>query len=278
MNNDIVSGGETQAAHRCFLFEIERMGRETNKRTQDNRSAKASDYLREAVENLYNVFAHYRLGSDFADSVSLRDFELLAKTPLSKLRFEDLQRYVFKAITTWGEVNHFKHFLPRMLDILDDFLGEFELEVLFGKLRYGKFETWPTPEQTAVNRFLDLYWKKSLADPELEIDDLICAIAIPLQSIQPFLKIWQETKTEVAAIHFAKFLNANDRELLRMGRLCNAFWDANGLPAKEMMDWLQLDDHHPYLNLIDESIIEREFPYLRSQLTAVQAALKRSIN
>ncbi|RAQ98463.1 hypothetical protein [Thermogemmatispora tikiterensis] len=85
----------------------------------------------------------------------------LGRLPLRQLRGADLQHYAWKAMTTWGEVTDFKHFLPRWLELVlrgqDDGFA-LELGQLAHKLAYGQWRSWPRAEQEAVEAALLLAW------------------------------------------------------------------------------------------------------------------------
>lgn len=73
-----------------------------------------------AVNALFQVFKSYRLGDDFTGCqhcVSASDSQELAVVPLHELTVRQVDRYAFKAMTTWGTERHFKHFLPRLFEL-----------------------------------------------------------------------------------------------------------------------------------------------------------------
>src|SRR5262245_27451164 len=117
--------------------------------------------MKQEISELYRVFKPYRLGPDFvgcSHCVDPADSDRLANTELHGLTLADLDSYSFNAMTTWGDAKHFKHFLPRLFEIAStDFNDFLSLEVLFGKLEYGKWYEWPEVEQDAVNDFLHAF-------------------------------------------------------------------------------------------------------------------------
>lgn len=238
-----------------------------------------------AIDNLYATFAHYRIGDDFTGCdccVGAEHCARLAAPPLRQLTYDDLERYSRKAMSTWGNVRHFKHFLPRLLELTiehrDDFL---DLAVVFGKLKYGQFDSWPKREQDAVNRFFDKYWEYQLAAPvagafEDAIDTVLCAIANALSSVQRFLDVWIATRTENAKRHLAAFILNNDGTLLKKGRLSNAFWDTTGQPHTEVVRWLQSDAVLEYFEGAHDPEFADDFSYAWPQLIAIRAALAES--
>ncbi|PHS03790.1 MAG: hypothetical protein COA78_17320 [Blastopirellula sp.] len=236
----------------------------------------------DTINNLYSTFAHCRIGDDFTGCdccVGPEHSARLADPPLRVLTYDDLERYSRKAISTWGNVRHFKHFLPRLLELTiehrDDFL---DLAVVFGKLKYAQFDSWPQRERDAVNRFLDEYWDHQLAGPiigafEDSIDTVLCAISNALPSIQRFLDAWISTRTNNAKRHLAAFILNNDDSLLKNGRLSSAFWDTNASPHSEVVTWLQSDAVFNYFDGDGDAVLIDDFSYAWTQLMAIRSSL-----
>lgn len=83
---------------------------------------------------------------------------LLRSKPLRLLKSAELQRYVFKAMTTWGTLNDFKYYLPRILELFFSGQSDLELSIILDKLNYGRWREWPDIErQTIRGLFLD-WW------------------------------------------------------------------------------------------------------------------------
>lgn len=238
--------------------------------------------MNDAIDNLYATFAHCRVGDDFTGCdccVGPEHSAKLAAPPLRDLSYDDLERYSRKAMSTWGNVRHFKHFLPRLLELTvehrDDFL---DLAVVFGKLKYAQCDTWPQREQDAVNGFFDEYWKYQLADSivgafEDSIDTVLCAISNALPTVQRFLELWISTRSDNAKRHLAAFILNNDDTLLKKGRLSNAFWDTTGQPHSEVVNWLRSDTLLGYFDGANDSALVDDFTYAWPQLMAIRSAL-----
>src|SRR5215471_10710000 len=108
-----------------------------------------------ATETLYTVFAAYERKEHMESCPCCRGPESLRPLfgrPLRQLTAEDLHSYAFAAMTTMGDVDDFRHFLPRILELLKDdgFLASVDREVVLSKLRYGHWGTWVEEEQSAV--------------------------------------------------------------------------------------------------------------------------------
>jgi hypothetical protein len=236
----------------------------------------------DTIDNLYVTFAHYQLGDDFAGCdccVGPEHSAKLAAPALRALTYADLERYSRKAISTWGNVQHFKHFLPRLLELSiqhrDDFL---DLAVVFGKIKYAQLDSWPQRERNAVNRFFDEYWEYQLNQPivgtfEDSIDTVLCALSNAFSSVERFLYAWTANSTANAKRHFAAFILNNDATLLKKGKLSNAFWDTTGQPHCEVVNWLQSDVVVDYFDDAGDATFVEEFSYAWPQLMAIRSAL-----
>ncbi|MDI9309761.1 MAG: hypothetical protein QM535_06065 [Limnohabitans sp.] len=117
--------------------------------------------LKLSIENLYEFFSVYPLGSEITGCpccVSNTDKEKIHSKPLKELEGEDLDRYAFKAMTTWGNVEDFKHFLPRIFELLSTGNLLVDTFIVLGKLEYAKWTTWKETEQEVIKVFLLEWW------------------------------------------------------------------------------------------------------------------------
>ena len=130
--------------------------------------------LEVSVEHLYETFSAYPLVEKMDGCpccVSDTDKEKLHIRSLRDLEENDLSRYAFKSLTTWGTVEDFKHFLPRLFDICVKGSLKIDLDILLRKLEYGHFRMWPENERAAVEAFIWQWWHHHIAthsyfDPE----------------------------------------------------------------------------------------------------------------
>jgi len=130
--------------------------------------------LKIAIEDLYDTFSIYPFKSTMKGCpccVSDTDEEKIHSKQLRDLNEDDLSRYAFKAMTTWGDTDDFKHYLPRIFELLatTDFIVD--TFVVLGKLKYGKWQEWSDKEKKAITNFLWAWWtditrNKSFFDKE----------------------------------------------------------------------------------------------------------------
>jgi hypothetical protein len=208
------------------------------------------------ISELYRVFQPYRLGPDFSGCshcVDPAETQRLAATDLRDLTLPDLDSYAFNAMTTWGEVCHFKHFLPRLLELgATDFREFLSFEVLLGKLEYGQWDDWPEVERRAVNTFLHEFWQSVIAAEitspnDDSVDTALCAIGRACSSMTPFLQQWVGPDAPVVPCQLAQFVLLNIRDIVDRQRLGNAFWETRETQAGEVLEWIQRPTTYEYL-------------------------------
>lgn len=111
------------------------------------------------IEDLYGAFSEYPLRRHVegcpCGCIPPGAEAKLHRRPLREMEPDDLERYAYKAMTTWGDVDDFRHFLPRLLELLVHRRLIVDTEIVLGKLTYGYWEAWPTREQEAVSSFLN---------------------------------------------------------------------------------------------------------------------------
>jgi hypothetical protein len=203
-----------------------------------------------AIRALYSTFSRY----DAAD-LSCCDWldddprnVRLRSTRLDRLDTADLDLYARKAMTTWGGVEDFKHFLPRLLELLarDGQLDVCEPEVLLGKLAYGRWARWPAAEQAAVTDYLRALWRhlRQGYPCALSADSFLCGLGNCVDDLHPWLADW-DADPDVSlpsALHLADLVEYNVRGALSHKRPhphpANAFWKLPSRPAEQFWSWL----------------------------------------
>lgn len=169
--------------------------------------------LPEATENLYEAFASYPLRPDMpacSCCTPKDDFVTLISVPLRDLSEEQLDQFAFSAITTWGDLEDYKHFLPRILELAGRPGKSFDLGLEFwviaGKLRDNGWTDWPTPEREALEAWFMALWEDILTryQPGFDgLDDLnfLEHISTAVDDVSPFLDKLA-ARTDLAALLF----------------------------------------------------------------------------
>lgn len=204
--------------------------------------------LAEAIEDLYRVFARYKLAprvDGCSHCVSDADELRLHLAPLREHRCEDLERFARKAMTTWGSADDYRHFLPRIFELVAHTSDRWiDAEIALSKLTYGKWHRWHAEEQAAVRTFLRAMWLDVLGrfPHGLDADTCLCSIGQAEDDLSPYLAAWKIADSESAACQFAAFVdqNAPDRHITSHHplKLRNAFWEGRSTQARQVMDWM----------------------------------------
>jgi hypothetical protein len=218
----------------------------------------SSALIADAIEDLYRAFASYRLGPHVEGCphcVTAADHARIYSRPLRSLTADDLDRYAFKAMTTWGDERDFRHFLPRILELMvsGDRAWSVDPEIVLGKLADAGWRTWPEREQTALRSFLRLRWSAGLSHDAInayprehdsshfDADSWLCGVALAGDDVSWYVDAWRREGATKTIGHVAAFLQKNE-DLLTHGKLGNPFWNPDGSQtaacAEEMRTWL----------------------------------------
>jgi hypothetical protein len=204
--------------------------------------------LNAAIEGLYATFAHFELTGAVdgcPHCTGPGDDEVLRSKPRRKLEGGDLERFAFKAVTTLGSVEDFKHFLPRLLEVLarEGSVGVTECEIVLGKLDYTRWEQWPQRQRVAVKEYLSALWRVVLGEfPGVQpVDDWVCGIGRCEEDMGAYLRTWEEDQGAAAALQLAEFVVENAGRIVRKRELVNAFWNEREAQMRQLIEWLAED-------------------------------------
>jgi hypothetical protein len=160
--------------------------------------------LEESIEGLYVAFSRYPLSQDTMPCSCCHTPDansLLHAEPLRNLEWKHLREYADEALLVWGGLEDFKHFLPRIFDLLlnasDWKKGTPSPEAVFRRFHYGEWRTWPQEEQKAVEKMLQAVWETVRSNPPIEggyinVDQWLCSISQCEDDLGPYLEQWME--------------------------------------------------------------------------------------
>jgi hypothetical protein len=234
--------------------------------------------MQEVIGDLYRVFKPYRLGDDFSGCdhcVSESDSQRLASISLGELTVTDVNRYAFKAMTTWGTERHFKHFLPRLLELaVDDYMSYDFPEVLLGKLAYANWRSWPKAERNAIAQFLETFWVHQLNyngdfPTDERIRTVLGGLAEACTSISDYLTLWHKCAALNPALHCAQLVHDCADDIMTTGTL--ELWGQLQAQCAELVAWISSDRPRRLLGASYDTITET-FPLVFDQLDGIRAA------
>lgn len=211
--------------------------------------------IKDAIDGLYFEFEKYPSNLNMIGSPMYGDKlnswnSTLCSIPLRELSGEDLSRYSFKALTTWGEINDFKHFLPRIFELLVSFDYDVEEWLVMDKLNYGKWETWPKSEISVLNNYFLSFWKKIVNDNSSKVDafigDYFAAISNVYKDFNLLLQIWRDIDSENSIRNLTNYIFEESVSILSKKELPGFYTSTERgeqlyewLTSKELLDYLE---------------------------------------
>jgi hypothetical protein len=207
--------------------------------------------LRDAIEQLYHVFSSYRL-VEYIDGcpycVFDQDHVSIHSAPLRVLSAKDLEKYAFKAMSTWGNSQDYRHFLPRLLELQAQSTSKpTYVETAFGKLRYAEWHTWSNKEQEAIRTYFLALWLDVLdtrsvgQDPlNTEASSYLCAFSRAGEDLKPYLTVWAESNLTFKRDHFVAMVHWFGETIRGNGPLKGGFWEAGS--SNQVRHWLAREE------------------------------------
>lgn len=168
-----------------------------------------TDDLKISIENLYSTFSIYPFKSTMDGCpccVSNSDKEKMHLKQLKELDGEDLSRYAFKAMTTWGDTDDFKHYLPRIFELLATTDFRDDAFVVLGKLEYGKWRTWVEDEQTVIEIFLFAWWADLIKSKIYFDKEAFIEITKLTHNIDKLLYLWTISFDDMSFANYVEFV------------------------------------------------------------------------
>jgi hypothetical protein len=139
------------------------------------------------------------------------------------LQPDDVRSYARHALSTWGDDREFRHYLPRLCELLTIAPHWTDAALLIGKL-HPDWQNWPEDERSAVVQFLNSLWDWAIrSSPDtIAARDVLRGSGLAGLDLSPFLDCWHRADTHASAVQLASFVLIEEPELQR-GRVGN-FW------------------------------------------------------
>jgi len=132
--------------------------------------------MNDIIKKLYNVFPQLEFTIiDYCKCGCCKhiNIEKLTSSDRESIDYHTLGKYADKALTTIGEIEHYKHFLPRICEmlILDESRCGMDM-CLLSKLEYANFQDWNPNEKDIISQFFKLYLKTEVSSIEDDSDNI----------------------------------------------------------------------------------------------------------
>ncbi len=189
-----------------------------------------TEELKITIENLYTTFSIYPFKSTIEGCpccISDSDKEKIHSKQLRDLGEDNLSRYAFKAMTTWGDTNDFKHYLPRIYELLatTDFIVD--TFVVLGKLEYGKWQEWAEAEKTSITQFLLAWWTDVVKHKTYFDKEVFTEIYKLTNNIEQLLNRWTISFSDNSFSNFVDLIHNYYNDLTNKKKEFKDFDDAS---------------------------------------------------
>lgn len=192
-----------------------------------------------AIETLYDTFAVYSQWNK--ESFKLKDNSPLLSKHLRDLKGSALFEFIGCAILTMGDLNDYRHFLPRIIDLCSqskDAESIHDSTLVFSRLAYAWNQLLPT-ERKAIQSYLDVWFESTLCEfpSRTRMCQVIESIACINYNMVSFLTQWSRNLSEAALQHFIE-----DFELLSLHSM-----HSSNESLQQIQRWLYCMDTHEWL-------------------------------
>lgn len=235
-----------------------------------------TERLIKSIENLYKTFSKYHGNANMQGSSNYDDLDnwnkLLFSKKLKDLTEEDLSLFAGKVITTWGDENDLRHFLPRMLELTAEYTTPYDIWILYSKVDEADWKNWPLVEQSTINEFTLSLWDNLINDnsekAEEAFNDYFHAIAYFYDDFSEILRIWEANSTFSSMKHLTRYIY-NERENIFDKHFLNSH-ERNTKDIGAFKDWLLSEK---MLKKIEEAFYEFEKDDIGERISWVEKIL-----
>lgn len=199
-----------------------------------------TDELKIAIENLYSTFSVYPLKSTMEGCpccVSNADKEEIHSKLLKDLDEDNLSKYAFKAMTTWGDTDDFKHYLPRIFELSATTHFVVDTFIVLGKLECGKWQEWSEIERNTIIQFLYAWWTNSTKyNSYFDIEEIFIEIYKLTGNIEQMLNRWTISLEDNSFSNFIDFAYNHFNEITGERQ---EFAELDNLSIEKLIKWIK---------------------------------------
>jgi hypothetical protein len=197
-----------------------------------------TEKLKISIENLYKVFYKYPFKSKISGCpccVSDSDRLTLHSKQLRDLQEDDISRYAFKAISTWGDIDDFKHYLPRIFELLSttDFIVD--TFVILGKLDYANWTDWEQEEQDAIIDFLYSWWTDFASNKDYFDREVLIEINKLTKDLPKLLDLWS---IDIEKNSFKCFVDFLQSDFYNISQKTKYYKDLSDSELDNIIKWI----------------------------------------
>ena len=203
-----------------------------------------------ALERVYAAFANHTLGEAMAvwrPDVTETDVAALSR-PVRTVTPEAIDRWLPRAVTTWGTAEDLRALIPRTLELFASGRLTSSPEILFTKLRVAGVHTWTVEEQAAVEDLITAVWLAGLVTHPSATGHpawrLLVGLAELGDELSPFLDDWllmlgsAAPERATARRHLQDLVAAVARQEAVGAGVAGLFWTPRPAEVARLETWL----------------------------------------
>ena len=181
------------------------------------------------IGRLYEVFSRYdqpvRSHWSPYSGITDADVDHLYARPLPDLTADDLETFASHALTVWGDSREFRHYLPRLFELLVRVPHWTDADLLLAKLQAADWSEWPQDERMAVLSYFSALWNWSLdaSTDQIVAKDVLRGVGLAGENLGPYLERWRQAVSYDAAQQLA-LLVIREARSLEMSHSVGASW------------------------------------------------------
>jgi hypothetical protein len=144
-------------------------------------------------------------------------------TPLRELGDDDLSYFHGSALFTWGDVEQYKHFLPRLLEYYsaNRLSACVDVDDIYHRLEYAQWRQWPAEEIAAIERYIRSDWRDLANHTDAGIDHTILGNYLHYLPLEQMLEAWEIERHPDALKNFVWFWYWEGNQVLAKGLKLN---------------------------------------------------------
>lgn len=172
------------------------------------------------IENLYSVFEKYTInGIHHCDCIDEKDVKKLHSKQLRELIEDDLVSYHGSALYTWGGIEHYKHFLPRICELItkNRQYSFVDLGEIYLKLEYSDWQNWSETEINAIKEYVIFDWIELVNNYKSEISISVLEYYSKYIDVTGLIENWNLINSQNGLRNFVYFFFYNGTEIMNRG-------------------------------------------------------------
>ena len=196
-----------------------------------------------AIEDLYKVFSKYPFKSTIEGCpccVSASDKATLHSKKLRALENDDLNYYAFKAMTTFGDKEDFKHYLPRIFELTAKKELVVDTFVILGKLEYASWQNWDKDEQTTINKFFEEWWKYEINNVDFFDEEILIELNKRRKDLETMLQEWNLDVDTQGFRNYVELIEDHYHDLKNKNR---AFKELDKKELETFIAWIESNSY-----------------------------------